>query len=75
MPFVQQNRPVVVRVAALAASVAAALSFQGPVAALAPAPQAAACASPAPACPQPRPETQQRKPSQCGPGLPPCPSN
>jgi hypothetical protein len=65
-------------VAVTAAGIAAAtMTFHTPAAsASAPTRQATDCGpSPTPACPDPTPQTQQRRPTQCGPGLPPCPSN
>jgi hypothetical protein len=78
MLFVRRNRPAFMKAALGAAGVAAAtMAFHPPAAAAsAPARQAADCGpSPTLACPDSTPQTQQRKPTQCGPGLPPCPGN
>jgi hypothetical protein len=78
MPFVPRDRPAFTKAALAAAGIAAAaMAFHPPAAAAsAPARHAAGCEpSPAPVCPDSTPQTQQRRPTQCGPGLPPCPGN
>jgi hypothetical protein len=81
MPFVPRKRSVFMKAALAAAGAAgvtaASLAFHPPAAAASGAPRQAAGRerSPTPARPESTPTTQQRRPTQCGPGLPPCPSN
>jgi hypothetical protein len=79
MPFVPRNLPVVARAVLAAAGIAAAAEAfaAAPAAASMPAQQTARCAAASltSSCPEPTAQTQQRRPTQCGPGLPPCPGN
>jgi hypothetical protein len=82
MPPVSHNRPAFMKAALTAAGAAGvaagAIAVDPPAAAAAQAParQAAEYVAPlTPACPEPTAGPQQRRPTQCGPGLPPCPNN